>query len=158
MVKGDLKWLDGGSKLDDAFLVFAPFFSGGPLLGYFSATEGFSDSGSQLYFIGGSDVSVLVAVKWLVATCVRRTEICNPASWWESQLLAGTSWLFLAVAGLTSNDSELDGVEPTPCSTLVVSEVHQSFASGEGAPLPLSLFFLLPFLLLSPFSSIQLLQ
>lgn len=64
MAVSDLGWPDRGSKLDDAFLVFAPFFSGGPIFGSLSEWDDFSGSKSPLAFDGGSEMCALVAVEW----------------------------------------------------------------------------------------------
>lgn len=69
MADNNLGWLDGSFKFDDTFLIFYPFFSSGSLLGYFSVTKGSFGSGSQLYLVGGNDMSVLVEEKWPEMIC-----------------------------------------------------------------------------------------
>lgn len=94
MAGGNLGWLDDDFQLDDAFQISDPLFSNGSFLGYFPATEGFFDSGSWLAFVGGSEMSVLVAVEWPKMICVGRTEVrklatCkfSSASVWDFSLL-----------------------------------------------------------------------
>lgn len=53
MFDGVLGWPDGGFKLDGAFLIFGPFFSGGLIVDDFLAAVDFSSSGPRLDFVGG---------------------------------------------------------------------------------------------------------
>lgn len=65
----------GGFKLDDAFPISCPFFSGGLIVNDFLVAMGFSDSGPRLDFVGGSEMSVFVEVEWPEMIFVGRIKV-----------------------------------------------------------------------------------
>lgn len=75
-----LDWLDGGFKLESAFLVLTPFFSSGYIVDDCLAAVGFAGSGSRWDFVGGSEMSALVAVEWSKMICVGREEVGKMAA------------------------------------------------------------------------------
>lgn len=100
VVGGRLGWPNCGFKLDDTFFISHLFFSGGPLLGHFSATKGSSGSGSLLYLFAGSDMSVLVVEKWLEMICAGQTEGGKMVACKFCIALVGASLCFSSDSGL----------------------------------------------------------
>lgn len=94
MAGGDLGSPDGGFTLDDVFLISDPLLPYRPLLGYFLVLEGFSDSGSQLAFVGGSKRSVLLVVEWPEMICVGQTKVGKMAAYGFSTAPMGVSLSF----------------------------------------------------------------
>lgn len=64
---------DGGSKLDDRFLIFAPFFSG-PFLGYFLVTTGLFSGRAWMGFVSENKISQLEVLFKLPVTRASQTK------------------------------------------------------------------------------------
>lgn len=95
MASGGLGLLDGGFTLDNAFLISDPLLSYRPLLGYFPVMEGFSDRGSQLAFVSGSEMSVLLVVEWPEMICVGQTKVGKMTVYgFSTAPVGGFSFLF----------------------------------------------------------------
>lgn len=72
MAGSSLGWPDSGSKLDDRFLIVAPFFSG-PFLGYFLVTTGLFSGRAWLSFVFENEISQLEVLFRLPATRASQT-------------------------------------------------------------------------------------
>lgn len=75
MAGSGVGWPDSGFKLDYAFLISNPFFSGGQFVDNFLAAMGSSHNRYQLAFVGGTEMSVLVTVKWSEMICASGIEV-----------------------------------------------------------------------------------